>query len=123
MTRHRPPRLGTARLRCEVDCGRTDEVLLYYSVGREEVTVPIVKIRTNRQVSVPKVIFDDLGLKEGDFVEVNRQGSDIVIRPKRLVDLDDTLSPEEEKLVEQGFRQLRRGDSVLWSELRDELDL
>ena len=87
----------------------------------EEVTVPIVKIRTNRQVSVPKVIFDDLGLKEGDFVEVNRQGSDIVIRPKRLVDLDDTLSAEEEKLVEQGFRQLRRGDSVPWSELKDEL--
>jgi AbrB family looped-hinge helix DNA binding protein len=85
--------------------------------------MPIVKIRTNRQVSVPKVIFDDLGLKEGDFVEVNRQGSDIVIRPKRLVDLGDTLSPEEEKLVEQGFRQLRRGDSVPWSELRDELDV
>jgi len=83
--------------------------------------VPIVKIRTNRQVSVPKVIFDDLGLKEGDFVEVNRQGSDIVIRPKRLVDLDDTLSPEEEKTVEQGFRQLRRGDSIPWSELKDEL--
>ena len=81
----------------------------------------IVKIRTNRQVTVPKVIFDDLGLKEGDFVEVNREGSDIVIRPKRLVDLADTLSPEEEKLVEQGFRQLRRGDSVLWSELKDEL--
>jgi AbrB family looped-hinge helix DNA binding protein len=85
--------------------------------------MPIVKIRTNRQVSVPKVIFDDLGLKEGDFVEVNRQGSDIVIRPKRLVDLGDTLSPEEEKLVEQGFRQLRRGDSVPWSELKDELDV
>ena len=83
----------------------------------------IVKIRTNRQVTVPKVIFDDLGLMEGDFVEVNREGSDIVIRPKRLVDLADTLSPEEEKLVEQGFRQLRRGDSVLWSELKDELDV
>ena len=81
----------------------------------------IVKIRTNRQVTVPKVIFDDLGLKEGDFVEVIREGSDIVIRPKRLVDLDDTLSPDEEQLVEQGFRQLRRGDSVLWSELKDEL--
>jgi len=66
--------------------------------------VPTVKIRTNRQVTVPKVIFDDLGLKEGDYVDVTLQGSDIVIRPKRLVDLDDTLSPEEEKLVEKGFR-------------------
>jgi AbrB family looped-hinge helix DNA binding protein len=94
---------------------------VYYSAASEEVIVPIVKIRTNRQVSVPKVIFDDLGLKEGDFVEVNRRGSDIVIRPKRLVDLDDTLGPDEEKLVEQGFRQLRRGDSIPWSKLRDEL--
>ena len=83
--------------------------------------MPTVKIRTNRQVTVPKVIFDDLGLKEGDYVDVSLQGSDIVIRPKRLVDLDDTLSPEEEKLVEQGFRELRQGNSVAWSALKDEL--
>jgi len=83
--------------------------------------VPTVKIRTNRQVTVPKVIFDNLGLKEGDYVDVSLQGSDIVIRPKRLVDLDDTLSPEEEKLVEKGFRELRQGKSVAWSALKDEL--
>jgi len=83
--------------------------------------VPTVKIRTNRQVTVPKVIFDDLGLKEGDYVDVILQGSDIVIRPKRLVDLDNTLSPEEEKLVEKGFRELRQGKSVAWNELKDEL--
>jgi AbrB family looped-hinge helix DNA binding protein len=83
--------------------------------------VPTVKIRTNRQVTVPKVIFDDLGLKEGDYVDVSLQGSDIVIRPKRLLDLDDTLSPEEEKLVKQGFRELRQGKSVAWSALKDEL--
>ncbi|MEE8594179.1 MAG: AbrB/MazE/SpoVT family DNA-binding domain-containing protein [Candidatus Bipolaricaulota bacterium] len=83
----------------------------------------IVKIRTNRQVSVPKVIFDELGLKEGDFVEVSRKGENIVIKPKRLVDVEDTLSPEEEKLVDQGFKQLKRGESVLWNELKDELGL
>ena len=83
----------------------------------------IVKIRTNRQVSVPKVIFDELGLKEGDFVEVSRKGENIVIKPKRLVDVEDTLSPEEEKLVDQGFKQLKRGESVLWEELKDELGL
>jgi AbrB family looped-hinge helix DNA binding protein len=83
--------------------------------------VPTVKIRTNRQVTVPKIIFDDLGLKEGDYVDVSLQGSEIVIRPKRLVDIDDTLSPEEEKLVEQGFRELRQGKSVAWSVLKDEL--
>jgi len=83
--------------------------------------MPTVKIRTNRQVTVPKVICDDLGLKEGDYVDVTLQGSDIVIRPKRLVDLADTLSPEEEKLVEEGFRELRAGKLVAWNELKDEL--
>lgn len=83
--------------------------------------MPTVKIRTNRQVTVPKVIFDDLGLKEGDYVDVSLQGSVIVIRPKRLVDFDDTLSPEEEQLVERGFRELRQGSSVAWSALKDEL--
>ena len=83
--------------------------------------MPTVKIRTNRQVTVPKVIFDDLGLKEGDYVDVSLQGSDIVIRPKRLVDFDDTLSPEEEQLVERGFRELRQGKFVAWSALKDEL--
>jgi AbrB family looped-hinge helix DNA binding protein len=83
--------------------------------------MPTVKIRTNRQVTVPKVIFDDLGLQEGDYVDVTLQGSDIVIRPKRLVDLDDTLSPEEEKLVEEGFRELCEGKSIAWNELKDEL--
>ena len=85
--------------------------------------MPIVKIRTNRQVTIPKVISDNLGLKEGDFVEVTSNGSDIVIRPKRLVDSEDALSAEEEKLVERGFKQLKQGEYVAWEELKDELGL
>jgi len=83
----------------------------------------IVKIRTNRQVTVPKAIFDELGLKEGDFVEVSLHGTDIVIKPKRLVDVEESLSPEEEKLVEKGFQQLKRGEVVAWKELKHELGL
>ncbi len=85
--------------------------------------MPTMKIRTNRQVTVPKVIFDELGLKEGDFVDVKQEGSRIVIEPKRLVNLDESLSPEEEKAVERGFRELRSGNSIPWSELKDDLGL
>ncbi len=85
--------------------------------------MPIVKIRTNRQVTVPKAIFDDLGLREGDFVEVSIQGTDIVIRPKRLVDMDDSLSREEEELVKKGFEQLKNGEYIAWDDLKHELDL
>jgi AbrB family looped-hinge helix DNA binding protein len=85
--------------------------------------MPIVKIRTNRQVTIPKLISDNLGLKEGDFVEVISNGSDIIIRPKRLVDSEDVLSPEEEELVERGFKQLKKGEYVAWKELKHELGL
>jgi AbrB family looped-hinge helix DNA binding protein len=85
--------------------------------------MPVVKIRTNRQVTIPKLIFDELGLKEGEFVEVTRRKDYIIIKPKRLVDPEDTLTPEEEELVEKGFEQLKRGDYVTWEELKNELDL
>ena len=84
--------------------------------------MPIVKVRANRQVTIPKLIFDELGLKEGDFVEVILQENQIIITPKRLVDLEETLTPEEEKIVEKGFAQLKRGEYVTWEELKDELD-
>ena len=84
--------------------------------------MPIVKVRANRQVTIPKLIFDELGLKEGDFVEVILQENQIIITPKRLVDLEETLTPEEEEIVEKGFAQLKRGEYVTWEELKDELD-
>ncbi|MBI3460482.1 AbrB/MazE/SpoVT family DNA-binding domain-containing protein [Candidatus Acetothermia bacterium] len=47
--------------------------------------VPIVKIRTNRQVSIPKVIFDDLKLEEGEFVEVKKMNGGVFFKPKKLM--------------------------------------
>jgi hypothetical protein len=36
---------------------------------------------------------------------------------------EDGLTPEEEKVIARGFRQLRRGNYVTWDQLRDELGL
>jgi len=83
----------------------------------------VMKIRMNRQLTIPKAIFDELGLREGDYVEVCVEDNNIVIRPKRLVPLEDTLSPEEEALVAKGFEQLKRGEYTAWEELKRELDL
>ena len=49
---------------------------------------PVVKIRTNRQVTIPKIIFEELGLNEGDFVEVTILNDAAIIKPKKLVDRD-----------------------------------
>ena len=34
-------------------------------------------------------------MREGDFVAVEQHGRSVVIKPKKLVDPDDVLTPEE----------------------------
>ena len=38
----------------------------------------------------------------------------MLIKPKRMVDPDDTLSPAEAKIVRRGEAQLKRGESKPW---------
>ncbi len=83
----------------------------------------ISRLGQRRQVVIPKEICEELELQEGDFVEITRRQGMVVIKPKKLVDADDILSPEEEKIVEKGFAQLKRGEYVTWEELKRELDL
>jgi AbrB family looped-hinge helix DNA binding protein len=54
--------------------------------------MPIGKLGQRRQVVIPKEICDELGLQEGDFVEVTRQQGTIIIKPKKLVDADELLT-------------------------------
>jgi AbrB family looped-hinge helix DNA binding protein len=73
-------------------------------------------------VVIPKEICEHLGLTEGDFVEVQQVKDSIVITPKKLVDADDVLTPEEEKIVRKGERQLRRGQSRTWRQIKHDLE-
>ena len=85
----------------------------------------ISKLGQRRQVVLPKEICDELGLRVGDYVEVaiNQEQGTAVVKPKKLVDPDDVLTPEEEKLVRKGEAQLKKGKSVLWQDLKKKLKL
>ena len=56
----------------------------------------LVRLTRNFQVSIPKRVRDALGLKEGDFVEVEERDGAIVMLPKKLIDADQAWfwSPE-----------------------------
>ena len=82
----------------------------------------ISKLGKRRQVVIPKMVCKAAGLREGDFVEVTGRNGRIVLKPTKSVDLEDTLTPEEEKIVAKGFRQLKRGEYVTWNQLKRELD-
>jgi AbrB family looped-hinge helix DNA binding protein len=84
--------------------------------------MPIGKIGQRRQIVIPKEIFDALGLQTGDFVEVTQVKRTVVIKPKKLVDADDVLTPEEEAIVRKGEAQLRRGEYVTLEDLEHDMD-
>jgi len=83
----------------------------------------VTKLGQRGQVVIPKEIRDEIGLKAGDFLEVVRKEGSIIIKPKKLVDMEDTLTEEEEKLVAEGFEQLKNGDFTSWEKLKNELGL
>ena len=85
--------------------------------------MPISKLGQRRQVVIPKEICDELGLHEGDFVEVTSTEGQVIIKPKKLVDADDVLTPEEEKLVRKGEAQLKKGQHVAWNDVKSQLKL
>jgi AbrB family looped-hinge helix DNA binding protein len=85
--------------------------------------MPISKLGQRRQVVIPKDICDELGLEEGDFVEVTSAEGHVVIKPKKLVDAADVLTPEEEKIVRKGEAELKKGKHVPWDDLKHTLDL
>lgn len=71
--------------------------------------MPLVKITRNRQVTLPKSLCQELGLDEGDYVEIVREGDHLVLRPKKLV--DKTLQEKKERL----FQLLER----VWERTKD----
>jgi AbrB family looped-hinge helix DNA binding protein len=84
--------------------------------------MPIGKIGQRRHVVIPKDICDALGLQTGDFVEVTQVKRTVVIKPKKLVDAEDVLTPEEEAIVRKGEAQLRRGEYVTLEDLEHDMD-
>ena len=85
--------------------------------------MPIGRLGKRRQVVIPKAICERLGLHQGDFVEVTLRQGAALVKPKMPVDRDDILSPEEERLVRKGEKQLRQGKYILWEDLKKKLKL
>ncbi len=48
--------------------------------------MPVMKIMENGQMTIPKQIRDELGLKKGDLVEAERKDGQILITPKKSVE-------------------------------------
>ncbi len=76
--------------------------------------MPVVKVRTRYQVTIPEKVRRQVGLEVGDYVEVEAQGSKIVIKLKRLVDKEDAWfwSKEWQKKEREADEAIKRGELV-----------
>ena len=84
--------------------------------------MPIRQLGKRRNLIIPPDVCSEVGLHEGDFVEVEVVKGTIVIKPKKLVDADEVLTPAEVQSVRQGLADVQRGDVVPLDKLAHELD-
>lgn len=83
------------------------------AVTQKETRASVSRLGQRRQVVIPKNVWEELHLKEGDFVEVKRQKRAVLIIPKKLVDADDDLTPEEKAGIDarltEGLEDIAQG--------------
>ncbi|MGA2327220.1 MAG: AbrB/MazE/SpoVT family DNA-binding domain-containing protein [Bryobacteraceae bacterium] len=79
------------------------------------------RIGQRRQVVIPKKIFDAMRLRPGDFMEVTVESGHVSMKPKRLVDADDALTPAEAKKVRHALKQVRERKTRPWNQVKHEL--
>jgi AbrB family looped-hinge helix DNA binding protein len=81
----------------------------------------IGRVGQRRQVVIPREMLETLNLQEGDFVAFSQQANGVLVRPKRLVDPDDVLTPEEAKKVRHGMKQIKAGKTRPWAQIKNEV--
>jgi AbrB family looped-hinge helix DNA binding protein len=66
----------------------------------------IGRVGQRRQVIIPRQIFENLNLQEGDLVAFSETRNGVLVKPKRVIDPDDVLTPGEAKKVRHALKQV-----------------
>lgn len=51
-----------------------------------DMTMPLVKVRPKRQITLPLDVSRKVGIEEGDLVEISVEVDHLTIRPKEIID-------------------------------------
>ena len=77
-----------------------------------------VKMTSQHQITIPKRVCETLRLQGGDRLEVVvLSGSKLLLKPKKLIDTDDPAYQLGREILE-AERQIKRGETVPWSEVK-----
>jgi len=84
-------------------------------------TIPFVKVLKNGMITLPKGVRKTLGIHDGEILEVKVNKSEVVLKPKLLVDvpLGGELSKNGIKLVNEGLLDIKKGNVKSFSNVDD----
>jgi AbrB family looped-hinge helix DNA binding protein len=92
-------------------------------IERGQKPAALSRIGQRRQVVIPKAVFELLRLREGDFVEVTAEAGRVFMKPKKLAQADDVLTPAEAKKVRHALKQVKERKTKPWTNVKHELGL
>jgi len=83
--------------------------------------MPVVRVGRSRQVVIPKVIWDQLGLEAGDYFEVELEEDRIVFIPKKLVSKEELWywSREGQAEINQALREIEEGQAKEFEDVEE----
>jgi len=55
----------------------------------EDPDMDLVKIQNKYQITLPKTVRDSLGLRVGDYIEIDKNGGNILLRPVSVIPKDE----------------------------------
>lgn len=77
-----------------------------------------VKLTAQHQITIPKRICERLHLRGGDRLEVVvMPGHKLLLKPKKLIDVDDPAYRLGKEILE-AERQIKRREVARWSEVK-----
>ena len=86
--------------------------------------MPFVKVSRNGVITIPKGIRESLGIDDGGILEVEVKKSNVILKPKHLVDVSDIplgeeLSEKGKKMVIEAIKSHRQGKSKGFNNVED----
>jgi AbrB family looped-hinge helix DNA binding protein len=74
--------------------------------------MPLIKVKQNYQITIPNRLRKNLNIAVGDYLEVEKQDGDLVLKPVKLVRSEQAYfyTKEWQKGEAQADRDLKKGD-------------